>query len=72
MNHHGFSAEFEELCRSTKDKTLEITKEIQNLVGVNDTLLAISRTNYVTMMQMICMDPKEVRPCCQILGGESR
>ena len=72
MNHHGFSAEFEELCRSNKYKTLEITKEIQNLVGVNDTLLAISRTNYVTMMQMICMDPKEVRPCCQILGGESQ
>ena len=72
MNHHGFSAEFEELCRSTKDKTLEIIKEIQNLVGVNDTLLAISRTNYVTILQMICMDPTEVRPCCQILGGESR
>jgi len=33
MNHPGFRAEFEELCRSTKDNTLEITEEIQDLVG---------------------------------------
>ena len=32
QNHHGFSAEFDELCRVTKDKVLEVTKEVILLV----------------------------------------
>ena len=36
-----------------------ISEEIQNMVGVNDTSLAISRTNYVTMMEMFRMDARE-------------
>ena len=59
MNHPMYSAEFEDLCRSTKDKTLEITEEIQKLVGVNDMTLAISRDNYVEMMGMFRMDRNE-------------
>ena len=27
QNHHGFSAEIDELCRVTKDKVLQVTKE---------------------------------------------
>lgn len=40
MNHHGYNAEFEELCKSTKDRNLKITQEIQELLGVNDTATA--------------------------------
>lgn len=36
MNHHGFSAEFDELCRVTKDKVLEVTKEVKDLIGASD------------------------------------
>lgn len=50
QNHHVYSAEFDELCRSTKDKALEIIKEVQDLVGVSNTVLAISKTSYVNMM----------------------
>ena len=59
MNHHGFSAEFDELCKVTRDKVLEVTKEVKNLIGASDTALAISRADYVNMMQMFNVDPRE-------------
>ena len=42
QNHHGFSAEFDELCRVTKDKVLEVTKEVKDLIGASNTALAIN------------------------------
>ena len=55
MNHHGFSADSDELCRVTKDKGLEV----KDLIGASDTALAISRADYVNMMQMFNVDPRE-------------
>ena len=59
QNHHGFSAEFDELCRVTKDKVLEVTKEVKELIGVSDTALVISKADYVTLMQVFNVDPSE-------------
>ena len=59
QNLHGYSAEFDELCRVTKDKVLEVTKEVKDLIGVSDTALAISKTDYVTLMQVFNVDPAE-------------
>lgn len=59
QNHHGFSAEFDELCRVTKDKVLEVTKEVKDLIGASDTALAISKADYVNMMQLFNVDPNE-------------
>ena len=59
QNHHGYSAEFDELCRVTKDKVLEVTKEVKDLIGVSDTALSISKTDYVTLMQVFDVDPAE-------------
>ena len=59
QNHHGFSAEFDELCRVTKDKVLEVTKEVKDLIGVSDTALAISKADYVNMMELFNVDPNE-------------
>ena len=59
MNHHGFSAEFDELCRVTKDKVLEVTKEVKDLIGASDTALAISKANYVNLMQVFNVAPAE-------------
>ena len=59
MNHHGFSAEFDKLCRVTKDKVLEVTKEVKDLIGVSDTALAISKADYVTLMQVFNVAPAE-------------
>ena len=42
QNHQGFSAEFDELCRVTKDKVLEVTKEVKDLIGASNTALAIN------------------------------
>ena len=59
QNHHSFSAEFDELCRVTKDKVLEVTKEVKDLIGASDTALAISKADYVNMMQLFNVDPSE-------------
>ena len=59
QNHHGFSAEFDELYRVTKDKVLEVTKEVKDLIGASDTALAINKEDYVNMMQMFNVDPGE-------------
>ena len=59
QNLHGYSAEFDELCRVTKDKVLEVTKEVKELIRVSDTALAISKTDYVTLMQVFNVDPVE-------------
>lgn len=59
QNHHGFSAKFDELCRVTKDKVLEVTKEVKDLIRASDTALAITRADYVNLMQMFNVDPGE-------------
>ena len=59
QNHHGFLAEFDELCRTTKDKALEITKEVKELIGASDTALAISKADYLGMMEMFNVDPSK-------------
>lgn len=59
QNHHGFSAEFDELCRVTKDKVFEVTKEVKDLIGASDTALAISKADYMNMMQLFNVDPTE-------------
>jgi len=60
MNHAMFSAEFDKLCKSTKDKTLKVTEEIQRLCGVNNTALAISKESYIEMMKVFKVDPSEL------------
>ena len=73
MNHYGFSAEFDELCRVTKDKVLEVTKEVKDLIGVSDTALAISKADYVNLMQVFNVAPAEsglkFDHAAQYLGG---
>ena len=59
QNHHGFSAEFDELCRVTKDKVLEVTKEVKDLIGASDMALAINKEDYVNMMPMFNVHPGE-------------
>lgn len=61
MNHAMFSAEFDKLCKSTKDKTLKVTEEIQRLCGVNNTALAISKESYIEMMKVFKVDPSEAK-----------
>ena len=76
QNHHGFSAEFDELCRVTKDKVLEVTKEVKDLIGVSDTTLAISKADYVNLMQVFNVNPAEsvlkFDHAAQSLGGRPR
>ena len=73
MNHHGFSAEFDKLCRVTKDKVLEVTKEVKDLIGVSDIALAISKADYVNLMQVFNVTPAEsgmkFDHAAQSLGG---
>ena len=73
QNHHGFSAEFDELCRVTKDKVLEVTKEVKDLIGASDTALAISKADYINMMQLFNVDPGEssrkFKHAVKYLGG---
>ena len=38
---------------------LEVTKEVKDLIGVSDTALAISKADYVTLMQVFNMAPAE-------------
>ena len=38
--------------QSHKDKVLEVTKEVKDLIGASDTALAISKADYVNMMEM--------------------
>ena len=59
QNHHGFSAEFDELCRVTKDKVLEVTKKVKDLIGASDMALAINKEDYVNMMPMFNVHPGE-------------
>ena len=59
QNHHSFSAEFDELCRVTKDKVLEVTKEVKDLIGASDTALAISKADYVNLMRVFNVSPAE-------------
>ena len=73
QNHYGLSAEFDELCRVTKDKVLEVTKEVKDLIGVSDTALAISKADYVNLMQVFNVNPAEsgmkFDHAAQALGG---
>lgn len=76
QNHYGFSAEFDELCRVTKDKVLEVTKEVKDLIGVSDTALAISKADCVNLMQVFNINPAEselkFNHAAQSLGGMPR
>ena len=73
QNHYGFSAEFDELCRVMKDKVLEVTKEVKDLIAVSDTALAISKADYVNLMQVFNVNPAEsemkFNHAAQSLGG---
>ena len=59
QTHHGYSAEFDELCKVTKDKVLEVTKEVKELIGASDTALTISKADYVHMMKLFNVDRAE-------------
>jgi len=59
QTHHGYSAEFDELCKVTKDKVLEVTPEVKALMGASDTALTISKANYVSMMKLFNVDRSE-------------
>ena len=38
---------------------LEVTKEVKDLIGVSDTALAISKADYVNLMQVFNVNPAE-------------
>ena len=46
--------------QSHKDKVLEVTKEVKDLIGASDTALAISKADYVNMMEMFQFGPVQV------------
>ena len=68
--------EFNDLCRVTKDKVLKVTKEVKDLIGVSDTALAISKADYVNLMQVFNVNPAEsvlkFDHAAQSLGGRPR
>ena len=59
QQHYGYSAEFDELCKITKDKVLEVTPEVKQLMGANDTALTVSKSDYVSLMKMFNVDKTE-------------
>jgi len=71
QNHHGFSAEFDEICRVTKDKVLEVTKEVKDLIGASDTALAISKADYVNMMEMFTSTRPSHRENLSMLSSQA-
>ena len=70
QNHHGFSAEFDELC-SHKDKVLEVTKEVKDLIGASNTALAISKADYVNMMEMFTSTRPSHRENLSMLSSQA-
>ena len=59
QQHHGYSAEFDELCKVTKDKVLEVTPEVKELMGASDTALTVNKADYVSLMKLFNVDRTE-------------